>query len=50
MRIRGRAPAKVRTVETSNVIGKIEGSDAKLKDEAVVFSAHWDHLGRRRAR
>ena len=45
MRIRGRAPAKVRTVETRNVIGKIEGSDAKLKDEAVIFSAHWDHLG-----
>ena len=45
MRIRGRAPAKVRTVETSNVIGKIEGSDPKLKEEAVVFSAHWDHLG-----
>src|SRR6185295_11362768 len=34
MRIRGRAPAKVRTVETRNVIGRIEGSDGKLKDEA----------------
>jgi Zn-dependent M28 family amino/carboxypeptidase len=45
LRIRGRAPAKVRTVETRNVIGRIEGSDAKLKEEAVVFSAHWDHLG-----
>ena len=37
--------ANVRTVETRNVIGKIEGSDAKLKEEAVIFSAHWDHLG-----
>jgi Zn-dependent M28 family amino/carboxypeptidase len=45
MRIRGRAPAKVRTVETRNVIGRVEGSDVKLKEEAVVFSAHWDHLG-----
>jgi len=45
LRIRGRAPAKVRTVETRNVIGRIEGSDAKLKEEAVIFSAHWDHLG-----
>ena len=45
MRIRGRAPAKVRTVDTRNVIGRIEGSDVKLKEEAVVFSAHWDHLG-----
>jgi len=35
----------VRTVETRNVIGRIEGSDAKLKEEVVAFSAHWDHLG-----
>jgi Zn-dependent M28 family amino/carboxypeptidase len=28
------------------VIGKFEGSDAKLKDEYVIYSAHWDHLGR----
>src|SRR5436190_19275625 len=23
----------------------VEGSDPKLKDEAVIFTAHWDHLG-----
>jgi len=45
MRIRGRAPAKLRTVDTRNVLGRIEGSDVKLKEEVVVFSAHWDHLG-----
>jgi len=28
-----------------NVIGKIEGLDAKLKNEYVVHSAHLDHLG-----
>jgi hypothetical protein len=28
-----------------NVIGKIEGTDAKLKNEYVVHSAHLDHLG-----
>jgi hypothetical protein len=27
-----------------NVVGVIEGSDPKLKDEYVVFSAHFDHL------
>lgn len=39
--------AKVETkeVESPNVIGKLEGSDSKLKDEFVVFSAHLDHLG-----
>jgi Zn-dependent M28 family amino/carboxypeptidase len=27
-------------------VGKLEGSDPGLKDEWVIFSAHWDHLGR----
>jgi hypothetical protein len=29
----------------NNVIGWIEGTDPKLKDEFVVLSAHYDHLG-----
>ncbi|HEV8146035.1 MAG TPA: M28 family peptidase [Bryobacteraceae bacterium] len=44
-KFRGRAPAKVREVKTRNVIGRIEGSDPVLKNEVVIFSAHWDHLG-----
>lgn len=28
-----------------NVVAKIEGSDPALKDEVVVYSAHWDHFG-----
>ena len=28
---------------------RIEGSDPQLKNEAVIFSAHWDHLGIGRA-
>jgi Zn-dependent M28 family amino/carboxypeptidase len=32
-------------MRTRNVIGKVEGSDPRLKTEAVMFSAHWDHLG-----
>ena len=36
----------LRTVDSANVIAKLEGSDAQLKDEYVVYSAHWDHLGR----
>lgn len=32
-------------LSTSNVIGKIEGSDRSLRDEYVIFSAHHDHLG-----
>jgi len=33
----------LREIQSNNVIGKIEG--AEKKDEYVVFSAHWDHLG-----
>jgi len=36
----------VRSVDSQNVVAKIEGSDPKLKDEYVIYSAHWDHLGR----
>ncbi|MBA3806614.1 MAG: M28 family peptidase, partial [Acidobacteria bacterium] len=37
---------KLREVESRNVIAKIEGSDPKLKSEYLIYSAHWDHLGR----
>lgn len=33
-------------VAASNVIGILEGSDPKLRDEAIVIGAHYDHLGR----
>jgi Zn-dependent M28 family amino/carboxypeptidase len=36
----------LREINSSNVIGKLEGSDPVLKNEYVVYSAHWDHLGR----
>lgn len=32
-------------VNSFNVVGKVTGSDAKLKNEYVVHSAHLDHLG-----
>ena len=37
---------KIRTFKSHNVIGKLEGSDPQKKDEYVIYSAHWDHLGR----
>ena len=36
---------KMRNIESNNVIGKLDGSDPKLRDEYVVYMAHWDHLG-----
>ena len=34
-----------RTVDSRNVIAKITGADPALKNEYVIYSAHWDHLG-----
>jgi len=34
-----------RTIESRNVLAKLEGSDPVLKNEYVVYSAHWDHYG-----
>jgi Zn-dependent M28 family amino/carboxypeptidase len=35
----------MRTISSQNVLAKLEGSDTGLKDEYVVYTAHWDHLG-----
>lgn len=37
-----------RAAETRNVVGVIRGSDPKLRDQAILFSAHIDHLGMRK--
>jgi Zn-dependent M28 family amino/carboxypeptidase len=36
----------VRPFKSHNVVGKLEGSDSTLKEEWVIYSAHWDHLGK----
>jgi Zn-dependent M28 family amino/carboxypeptidase len=38
-------PTTVEQFTSRNVLGVAEGSDPVLKDEVVVFTAHWDHLG-----
>jgi Zn-dependent M28 family amino/carboxypeptidase len=37
--------SEVKRVAAPNVVGVLEGSDPQLKNEYVVYSAHWDHLG-----
>jgi len=37
--------SEVKRVEAPNVAAILPGRDPKLKDECVVFSAHWDHFG-----
>jgi Zn-dependent M28 family amino/carboxypeptidase len=38
-----------REVKSQNVIAKVTGSDPARLDEYVVYTAHWDHLGRNTA-
>jgi Zn-dependent M28 family amino/carboxypeptidase len=38
---------KKRTFNSSNVVAKLTGSDPSLRHECVVYSAHWDHFGKR---
>jgi len=35
-----------RTVRSKNVVAKLEGGDPEGRDEYVIYTAHWDHLGR----
>ena len=35
----------LRSFKSHNVIGKFEGADPTLKDEYIIYTAHWDHLG-----
>ncbi len=37
--------AKIEKFNSQNVVGFIEGTDSKLKDEIIVYSAHYDHVG-----
>jgi Zn-dependent M28 family amino/carboxypeptidase len=37
--------AQVRPLHAENVIGMLEGSDPNLRQEVILYSAHYDHLG-----
>ncbi|MBL8174639.1 MAG: M20/M25/M40 family metallo-hydrolase [Bryobacterales bacterium] len=45
IRLRGSFPAKVRRVETRNVVGIVPAGSNQPNTEAIVFTAHYDHLG-----
>ena len=45
IRIRATLNADIRQIESRNVAAIVRGSDPTAKDEYVIFSAHWDHLG-----
>ncbi len=35
-----------RVVKSHNVVATLEGSDPTRKSEYIIYTAHWDHLGR----
>lgn len=44
-RLEARMVSKVRSFESNNVLALLPGSDPKLKNQAVMYTAHYDHLG-----
>ncbi len=40
-----KARKEVRTLEGSNVVGLLEGADELAKEEYIILTAHYDHLG-----
>lgn len=45
IRMKAKLTSTIRPFDTANVVAKIEGSDPVLKNEAVLYSAHHDHIG-----
>src|SRR5439155_11412664 len=45
VRLRGFIRSQIREMNTKNVAAIVAGSDPNASEQAVIFSAHWDHLG-----
>jgi Zn-dependent M28 family amino/carboxypeptidase len=45
VRLQAHVVSELRPFVSKNVIAKVLGADPKRKDEAVLYSAHYDHLG-----
>jgi Zn-dependent M28 family amino/carboxypeptidase len=45
VRLKETIVTKVRSFSSRNVLGKIAGADPVLRDQAVIYTAHYDHLG-----
>lgn len=44
-RLKAHMVSKVRNFESNNVLAILPGSDRKAADEAVMYTAHYDHFG-----
>jgi Zn-dependent M28 family amino/carboxypeptidase len=44
-RVSARVENDMRTLDSYNVVGRLEGNDPEHADECIIYCAHWDHLG-----
>ncbi len=44
-RLKAHIVSKIRNFESNNVLAILPGSDRKVSDEAVLYTAHYDHFG-----
>jgi len=45
VKLRAHMVSKIRAFQANNVIAMLPGLDANLRNEAVLYTAHYDHLG-----
>jgi Zn-dependent M28 family amino/carboxypeptidase len=45
IKLKAHMVSKIRRFDSNNVLAMVPGSDRKLKDEAIMYTAHYDHLG-----
>jgi Zn-dependent M28 family amino/carboxypeptidase len=45
VRLKAQMVSKIRAFSSNNVLAMLPGSDPVLKNEAVIYTAHYDHLG-----
>jgi Zn-dependent M28 family amino/carboxypeptidase len=45
VRLKETIVTRVRPFASRNVVGKVAGSDPRLKNQAILYTAHYDHLG-----
>jgi len=45
VKLRAHMVSRVRPFDSNNVIAMLPGADSKLRTEAVIYTAHYDHLG-----
>lgn len=45
-RVSFRIDNRMREVQSRNVVARLPGRDPQLREQTILYSAHWDHFGR----